>query len=213
MRTGDVSVNGDLSGLSGVVGDLLYNNGTSWVRVARGNPGQYLKVGASPTYVPTWGTAGGIVQVVTGAYTSSVLDGVNQVSMGGSKIANNVGNGPYTLTSFTAASTDNYLYVYFSGMITCSASNKLCVLLSNTDCDASYAIAHWAGTAGSSDPAYFHLWWYGHPGSTSESTFYFRIGAITTTGFNIALNNDGTGNDWDLGGLANPRIIIQEIAV
>lgn len=47
-----------LAAISGVQGDVIYHNGTSWVRLAAGTSGQFLRT-AGAAANPTWATVGG----------------------------------------------------------------------------------------------------------------------------------------------------------
>ena len=78
-------ISGFIKGQS--VGDMLYWNGTDWLRIPIGVPGQYLQI--SGTFVPTWG--GNIFSTLTTTSASSItgtsaVSGGNITSDGGSSV-------------------------------------------------------------------------------------------------------------------------------
>lgn len=92
----------DITSISGLAqGDILYYNGSNWVRLGAGTSGQFLKTLGSGAN-PAWGdVAGGIVQVVIGTPTSS----------GTSTSSNTFVDGNMSV-SITPTSASNRILVY-----------------------------------------------------------------------------------------------------
>lgn len=83
-KIADNSVTGAKIALgSDAQGDIMYYNGTDWVRLAAGSPGQFLKTNGTGAN-PVWATAsGGSVLLGTLTTTSGVTQTLSGLSLGG----------------------------------------------------------------------------------------------------------------------------------
>jgi parallel beta-helix repeat protein len=68
-----ISVNGVVDGYAAVAGDVMYHNGTNWVRLAKGTANQRLKMNAGAT-APEWDTLTEADISDLGAYLVDVAD-------------------------------------------------------------------------------------------------------------------------------------------
>ena len=101
------SVDGSAIDLSGnAAGDVMYYNGTDWIRLAKGSDGQVLTLASG---VPTWAAAGGSSFVGVRAYSTVSTDMYNtnwsQVTFGGENF--DIGNN-FASNTFTAPSNGYY---------------------------------------------------------------------------------------------------------
>jgi len=188
----------------------MYNNGTSWVVLAKGTAGQVLTQNSGET-APEWADASGggiIVQVVnTSVVTSSTGTGHIPVD---DTIPQNTEGDEYMTLAITPTSATNILHIQvLAHLATSSASANISGALFQDDtAGALDADVQYNGQVANANQKIVIDHWM-VAGTTSETTFKFRAGdhASGTITFN------GNSGSRVFGGVMSSSITITEILV
>ena len=141
-RTGGAAITVPASGqwidlASAAQGDVLYHNGTSYVRLAPGTSGQYLQT-AGAAANPTWGTvAGGLSEFdqwfLPSSFTGSVFPITTMTRLDFGPYGAPVGTGMgYSSGTFSFPSTGKWLITFHMLCYATTAADSNCIALVKT---------------------------------------------------------------------------------
>ena len=194
-------------------GDIMYYDGTNWVRLAAGTAGHHLKTGgagANPSWTSATGTASGsIVQSRSVVYTTQS----NFTSAYGTNAATSIRrNTPFLISegtelqtlAITPTSTSNYLRIFASIMCDTSVDNIFPMIVLHRDAITNGLQVGSSGSYGSGgwhagDPGHVTLDHIMQVPSTSAQTYRIRAGQsahFTTGTLYINRGNQLTGACW-----------------
>jgi len=201
---------------SQAAGDIMYFNGTNWVRLAKGTAGQRLTINSGET-APEWegataanALAGSVVQVVS-TQTGAVATGTTVIPVDDTIPQNNEGNEYMTLAITPTSATNKLLIQVVINLSSNANGNKgVAALFQDSTAGALASVVSRVGdgSGGNAGPvlSFSH---YMTAGTTSETTFKVRggFGSSGTTTFN------GEAGSRLMGGVMASSIVIKEIKV
>lgn len=199
--TRQAAINALLDKPGSTAGDMLYYNGTNYLRLPIGTALQGLRTNAGAT-APEWATTAGVLQMVsasTAAYSTSVAaipydDTIPTSSEGDS----------YLAASISATSTTTRLIITVHvPFVLSGAATFIASLIKSGTAPALSASAVTMGSGATGILAFQHVV---VPGSTSSFTYTVRIGV--TGGATAYLNGDSGGRQF--GGVQRAWITIVE---
>lgn len=193
---------------SPVQGNIIYHNGTTWVALAPGTSGYYLKTqGASAN--PTWAQVNERIVQVVNTTTGAAATGTTVTPLDDTVPQNTEGTNIAALNcAITPTATTNKLKI------------DVVVIAGLDGADVGIVALHQDSTAGALAAALFHcganevqtvkFTHYMDAGTTSETTFKVNIGTATGVAFRL---NGANGAGRKLGGVLSSSVTVTEIKV